>query len=203
MRKPQSFGVKALRRLTNILIALVILSAVGGGLVYVLFLRPPLKLLNLPGNTDINIPFSTKVDTGSTDRFGPYAVVDVVDGDTIDIEIGSEEVTVRLVGVDAPESVHPDSSKNTPEGKKASEWLCEYLEGKSVYLEYDIEREDIYGRTLAYVYDEDGNMLQEEILSAGYANLLTIQPNSRYADRFATLYEEAQVQEKGLWNTTD
>lgn len=133
---------------------------------------------------------------------GPYAVLRVVDGDTAMIEIDGEEKRVRFIGLDTPESVNPDESKNTPEGKVASNFTKELLTGKSVYLEFDIEKEDKYGRTLAYLYLEDGvTMVQEEILRAGYAMVMTIQPNSKYADRLHAAQIEARENNAGFWET--
>lgn len=133
---------------------------------------------------------------------GPYDVLYVIDGDTAFIDIDGVETKVRFVGVDTPESVHQDESRNTPEGKIASQWTKDYLTGKRVYLEYDIEREDEYGRTLAYIYLEDGvTMVQEELLKAGMAQTLTIQPNSKYASRFYQLQVEAREAGAGFWAT--
>lgn len=116
---------------------------------------------------------------------GLYDVVRVVDGDTIVVSIEGKETTVRFIGIDTAESVHPDETKNSESGKKASEWTAELLSGQQVYLEYDIDKTDDYGRTLAYVYLSDGEtMVQEELLKAEMAELMAIQPNSKYANRF-------------------
>ena len=116
---------------------------------------------------------------------GLYDVVRVVDGDTIVVSNEGKETTVRFIGVNTAESVHPDETKNTEIGKESSEWTAELLSEQQVYLEYDIDKTDDYGRTLAYVYLSDGRtMVQEELLKAGMAELMTIQPNSKYANRF-------------------
>ena len=75
----------------------------------------------------------------------------------------------------------------------ASDYTKSLIEDKTVYLEYDASTEDKYGRLLAYVYLSDGRMLQEILLSEGYANLMTIQPNVKYVERLtaaAALYHE-------------
>lgn len=134
--------------------------------------------------------------------YGPYDVSYVIDGDTAFINIDGEDTKVRFIGIDTPESVHQDESRNTPEGKIASQWTKEYLTGKRVYLEYDIDREDDYGRTLAYIYLEDKvTMVQDELLKAGMAQTLTIQPNSKYASRFHELQVEARESGAGFWRT--
>ena len=125
------------------------------------------------------------------DLDGPYTVIRVIDGDTILVGTGSEEISVRLIGIDAPESVHPDETKNTPEGEAASEWLQSVLPVFSiVYLEYDVERYDKYGRTLAYVYlDDSKTMLNRLLLESGYAEIMTIPPNTKYERLFQAVEE--------------
>ena len=133
---------------------------------------------------------------------GLYDVVRTVDGDTIVINLDGAETTIRLIGVDTPESVHPDASRNTDEGKIASEWLADLLADQQVYIEYDEDHTDDYGRTLAYVWLDDGcTMVEEELLRAGYASVLTIRPNDRYAVRFSRLETEAKENTRGFWNT--
>ncbi|MBL7996544.1 thermonuclease family protein, partial [bacterium] len=58
---------------------------------------------------------------------------------------------------------------------------------------------DKYGRLLVYLYLEDGRMINEEIVKAGYANLMTYPPNVRYRERFADAYRFARENKKGLW----
>ena len=113
----------------------------------------------------------------------------VVDGDTIIVyDKDGNKLRVRLTGINAPESVHPDEEMNTEEGKAASDYLKELLEDTEyVYLEYDVEQFDQYDRTLAYVWIyEDGEymMLNEIMLSEGYAEPVFIKPNLKYADYF-------------------
>lgn len=131
-----------------------------------------------------------------------YDVVRVVDGDTIIVSIEGAEVKVRLIGIDAPESVHPDEEKNSDEGKEVSEWLTELLADAKVYLEYDVSVEDDYGRTLAYVYLDDGTtMINRLLLEKGFAVTMTVQPNSKYADEFYDLQSEAREAGNGFWGT--
>lgn len=111
----------------------------------------------------------------------PATVTRVIDGDTFEADLNGETITVRLIGVDSPESVHPDEAKNTEEGILASNYTKEKLEGKEVELEYDVETEDSYGRTLAYVW-LDGELYNKKLLDDGYAVLMTIPPNIKYVD---------------------
>ena len=122
----------------------------------------------------------------------------VVDGDTIDVSIRGEDVRVRLIGIDTPESVSR-TEENTPEGEAASDYLKGCIRsGDTLYLEYDKERQDKYGRTLAYVWlspDADTGSfadfceynLNAVICQNTYCELLSIPPNEKYRDWFAAL----------------
>lgn len=80
-------------------------------------------------------------------------IVRVVDGDTVVVRMDGEDIKVRMIGVNTPESVSPDAAKNSTAGEIASVYSKKHLkEGMTVYLEYDLEREDKYNRTLAYVW---------------------------------------------------
>lgn len=113
-------------------------------------------------------------------------VLRVVDGDTFVVNYNGIEEKVRLIGVDTPESVHPDSSKNTAVGVLASEYTKERLEGKEVELEFDVQQRDLYGRLLAYVY-VNGVMYNKTLLEDGVANLATYPPNVKYVDDFTEI----------------
>lgn len=130
---------------------------------------------------------------------GKYLVVEVVDGDTYKISYKGEEKKVRLIGVDTPESVHPDSSKNSNSGKIASNYVKELIENKYISLEFDVSQTDKYGRLLAYIYLENGEMLNEKLLKEGYAQVATYAPNVKYVDTFTTLQEEARNNKVGFW----
>lgn len=129
------------------------------------------------------LPACSVIDLEEQDLTEPYKVNRVVDGDTICVLIGGEEEIVRLIGIDTPESVHPDKEKNTEEGNTASEYLKNLIEDEYVQLEYDIQTTDKYGRLLAYVY-HDGKMVNEMLLESGHAELMSVPPNVKYQDRF-------------------
>ena len=127
------------------------------------------------------------------------------DGDTYVIKLDSsgQEITVRLIGVDTPESVAPNDyyKDNTAEGKDVSAIVKSKLcKGDRLTIEYDVQTEDKYGRTLAYLYTEDGKMIQDWLLENGYAQTMTIQPNSKYAEHFAEVQHTAAENKVGLWN---
>lgn len=130
---------------------------------------------------------------------GPYAVEYVKDGDTIVCNIDGESVTVRFIGVDTPESVHSDQSKNCEEGKEASEYTGNLLENKEVYLEYDASVYDRYGRVLAYVYLDDV-MVNSLLLEKGYARTMVVEPNTKYAEEFGRIEETAKKKKEGFWD---
>ncbi len=129
-----------------------------------------------------------------------YEVIRAIDGDTLLLSLYGTETTVRLIGVDAPESVHPDAEKNTPEGEYASQWMKAFITGKKVSLEYDQELTDQYGRTLAYVY-VDGHLLEDYLLTVGMARTLTMEPNTRYRHHFELLEKEARNGGAGFWGS--
>lgn len=130
---------------------------------------------------------------------GPYPVDRVMDGDTIVVLMDGTEEKVRLIGVDTPESVHPDPDRNVPYGKVAAEFTRSRLLGQQVYLEYDVETRDKYGRILAYVWIGD-EMFNRTLLSEGHAMLATFPPNVRYVDEFTVLQAEAREAGRGLWS---
>lgn len=136
----------------------------------------------------------------------------VVDGDTLwIIDQSGNRSKIRLIGIDTPESVHPDVSSNNEYGQMASDYTKYLLADQTtVYLQYDQEREDQYERTLAYVWlsddvdvssDQDvrNHMLNAILVADGYAYDKVYEPNHAYADRFRQLRMEAEEQTVGLW----
>lgn len=118
----------------------------------------------------------------------------VVDGDTIILD-GQERV--RLIGVDTPETKHPRKPVQYF-GKEASEFTRCLVEGERVRLEYDQERTDRYGRTLAYVFLEDGTFLNAEIIKQGYGFAYTKYP-FKYMEKFRAYEREAWENDRRLW----
>ncbi len=85
-------------------------------------------------------------------------------------------------------------------GKRATEYVESLVKpGDLITIEFDAQERDRYGRLLGYVYLSNGKMLNEEIVKAGYANVMTIPPNVKYQDRFLKAYQEARKNKKGLW----
>ena len=121
-------------------------------------------------------------------------VTRVIDGDTIEIVGGAR---VRYIGIDAPETVHPEKPVEYF-GKEASEKNRELVGGKRVYLEKDVQDEDKYGRLLRYVWVDD-MMVNAELVRLGYAYSYTYPPNVKYQKYFLQLEKEARDQGRGLW----
>ena len=126
------------------------------------------------------------------------AVVDrAVDGDTI-VLVGGERV--RYIGVDTPELHHPHKPVERY-AREAWQFNRQLVEGKRVRLELDVQSHDKYGRTLAYVFLQDGTFVNAELIRQGYARILTIPPNVKHQDRFLALEREARTQHWGLWGS--
>jgi micrococcal nuclease len=135
---------------------------------------------------------------------GRWAIVaKVVDGDTVELEGGEK---VRLIGVNTPETVKPDSLEQ-PYGKEASGFTKSQIEGKKVFVETDVQEKDNYGRTLAYIYlqkpkteeEIEKYMFNATLLREGYAQLMTIPPNSKHTDLFVKEQKAAREAGKGIW----
>lgn len=130
---------------------------------------------------------------------GPYQVIRVVDGDTIIVDIDGVEERIRLIGIDTPESVHPDADRNVEYGKIASDFTKELLLNQEVFLEYDVQARDRYDRILAYVYINNV-MFNMTLLKEGHAKVATYPPNVKFVDEFTALQEQARDAQKGVWS---
>ena len=125
------------------------------------------------------------------------SVVRIVDGDTI---VVSGDRTVRLIGIDTPETKDPRRPVGCF-GKEAAARTAEILgRGTAVRLVYDVERHDRFGRTLAYVHRRaDGLFVNAALVAEGYALPATYPPNVAHADEFAALGRRARDRGAGLW----
>ncbi|MFC1480104.1 thermonuclease family protein [Candidatus Omnitrophota bacterium] len=130
-----------------------------------------------------------------------YIAKKVTDGDTIELASGRR---VRYIGIDTPETMRRVGSEwmFDPEAfaVAAKDYNRNLVLGKKVTLEFDVDKEDKYGRWLAYVY-VDGVMANSELIREGYAMVYTFPPNVKYLDRFLEDQEEARQNKKGLWKT--
>jgi micrococcal nuclease len=139
-------------------------------------------------------------DPGARDA-GPTVVqaevVRVVDGDTAEVRIGGEVEDVRLIGVDTPETVKPEAPVECF-GPQASSFAHHLLEGRRVRLVFGVERRDVYGRLLAYVYI-DHRLVNAMLVRRGLARTLSIPPNTLYRALFDRLELGAARSGRGLW----
>jgi len=122
----------------------------------------------------------------------------VVDGDTVKLSDGR---TVRYIGVDTPEIAHGRGDDDCY-GPEASVFNRQLVEGQLVFLEYDENRLDRYGRTLAYVWIGSGSgrrMVSQELLFRGYGKVMMIQPNTLYETMLEEAEESARKRGAGLW----
>jgi micrococcal nuclease len=117
-----------------------------------------------------------------------FRIIRVIDGDTVVLEDGRH---VRYIGMDTPEKERPYYG----EAKRENERL---VKGKKVRLEYDVEKTDLYGRTLAYVYRGD-IFVNAELVKNGHAMIYTFPPNVKYAETFLALQKKAIEQKRGFW----
>lgn len=143
----------------------------------------------------------------STIKTLPALVTRVVDGDTVCVNLNGKKEKVRFIGVDTPES----TKEIEPYGKEAAAYTKSHLKGRKVWLEKDVIERDKYGRLLAYVWfsspkddseaEVQTKMFNAELLLEGYAQVMTIPPNVKYANLFVKLQQEARQAKKGLWGT--
>ena len=142
----------------------------------------------------------TATDTAPGTLHGPYPVVRSVDGDTIRVNRNGEEIVIRFIGLDTPETVAPDRPVECF-GPEASARTKELVEGGQVWLEYDEASglTDKYDRTLAYVWLTPDTMLNEELVREGFAEERTYQEGYRYQDRLRAAEDIAQAAGAGQW----
>jgi len=130
-----------------------------------------------------------------------HAIVSVVDGDTAKIEFEGETISMRIIGIDTPETVHPSRPVEWY-GPEATVRARELLEGKTVTLEYDADPEHDrfgkYGRLLVYLRLEDGSDFGKSMVAAGFARAYPKYPFSR-SKEYLAVEAVAKKAKKGLW----
>lgn len=124
----------------------------------------------------------------------------MVDGDTIEVEIGGRSETVRLIGIDTPETKHPTKPIECF-GPEASDYTSSLLpDGTVVRLERDIVPRDDFGRLLAYAFRvDDGLFVNESVVRHGFGDVLFIEPNGAYESRIRRALRAAREQRLGMW----
>lgn len=123
----------------------------------------------------------------------------VIDGDTIELTTGQR---VRYVGIDTPERFVLRESgwvlRPEPFAEEARAYNREAVEGRTVRLEFDVERRDRFHRCLAYVYRGE-RFINAELVQQGLATVKPIPPNTRHARLFRRLERDAREDHRGLW----
>lgn len=135
----------------------------------------------------------------TADDLTEATVVRVVDGDTLIANVNGADERIRLIGIDTPESVNPDDSKNTEKGREASAYVKDMLKpGTKLWLEPDTEDRDKYDRLLRYVWldkpsdpqsaeEAKGKMLNAVLVADGWAEPMRIEPNVKWCPLFEEL----------------
>ena len=129
-------------------------------------------------------------------------VIETIDGDTIRAEISGVRETVRIIGVDTPETKHPTKGVQCF-GPEAAAFLAALLPpGTRVRIERDAEARDPYGRLLLYLFVERRGVevsVSHALVAAGMARPLIIEPNVRFRDALVDAAFVAHRNELGLW----
>lgn len=147
------------------------------------------------------VPSSTFASTTPTRSGETLKVVKVIDGDTINVDLNGKIETLRLIGIDTPETVDPRKPVQCF-GIEASNKAKEVLNGQSVRLEADNTQgeRDKYGRLLRYIFLLDGTNFNKMMISEGYAHEYTYQSNPyKYQVEFKQAEGEARENKRGLW----
>jgi micrococcal nuclease len=136
--------------------------------------------------------------SGTSNGKPSATVTRVVDGDTAHVFLRGRDVTVRFIGIDTPETVAPGQPIECY-GPEASQFTTRQLTGRQIRLEFDVDRIDPFGRTLAYLWMRDGSMFNETLVRRGFATVATYPPDTRYVDRFEASQRMAKTAGRGLW----
>ena len=173
------------RRLQRLVISLIVLAA--SALAYYLQSHPTQRT-------------SSAVQIAGVQQPGYYKVTHVADGDTIDVSMSGQTETIRLIGVDTPESVKPNSPVQCY-GHEASNFTKQHLNNATVRLEADPEGDnhDKYNRLLRYVYLQDGTLWNQKLIDEGYGFAYLSFPFSKSKD-FAASQSAAESAKLGLWS---
>lgn len=162
---------------------------------------PPASLMPAPTQTATAVaPAQTPTVTAVASPTPPPAdfflieegiVLDIIDGDTIDVGIKGQVVRIRYLGINTPE-------RNMPSYLIAKDLNRSLVAHKTVRLERDIEDKDQYGRSLRHVFVDDIHA-NAEILRSGWARFFEIAPNAKYHAELLAAEREASEAKRGLW----
>ncbi|MBT4250901.1 nuclease [bacterium] len=185
--------MKKTTTLYNILALLAIIAA--AQTILLIFIKQDVSTEDKKSDNQI-----IQVASEKTDIF--YPVLHVYDGDTISIDKNSSTERIRLIGIDSPETSEKYREKECF-GEEAAKKAVELLSGKKIRIEADPTQADvdIYGRSLRYVFLEDGTFLNQKMIEEGFAKEYTFKESAyKYQKDFLVSQEEAKKAKKGLWN---
>jgi len=146
-------------------------------------------------------PASALVERPEAPESPLYQVIKVIDGDTITINQDGSPTTIRLIGIDAPESSTTRTGSVECFGVEAREFARTLMAGKRVTIRTDPTQDtyDRYGRLLAYIYMEDGTFVNEHLIAEGYAHEYTYRDPYEHQADFKAAESGARIQGRGLW----
>jgi micrococcal nuclease len=142
----------------------------------------------------------TTTDAGGDRAPGARAeatVTRVVDGDTVHVLLDGQDVTIRLIGIDTPETVAPGQPVECF-GPEASRFVAARLTGEDVLLEFDRDPIDPFGRTLAYVW-LGGQLFNETLVAQGFAEAKSYPPNTAHQVALDAAEKLARRANRGRW----
>lgn len=130
-----------------------------------------------------------------TDEINSAYIEKIIDGDSVEANIGGKKEQIRFIGIDAPEL------GQRPWGRRSRKFLEDLISasGWQVRIEYDVEKRDQHDRILAHIWGRNNKLLNEEMLSNGYAVLFTFPPNVKYVDRLRAAQVIARENKRGIW----
>lgn len=132
---------------------------------------------------------------------GATTVDRVVDGDTIIVQVSGRKERVRLIGIDTPESVKPNTPVQCFALEASARTKSLLPKGTAVRLVRDVDLRDRYGRLLAYVYRQpDDLFVNLSLVRDGFASAYTFPPNVAHTDEFVAAAADARSAGRGLWS---
>ena len=133
---------------------------------------------------------------------GAATVVEVVDGDTVVVDLAGRQETLRLIGIDTPETVDPDQPPECWGAEASAHTKALLPAGTAVRLTRDVEARDRYYRLLVYVArTEDGLFVNLDLVAGGWADDYPFPPNVAHQREFALAVSQARAEGLGLWGT--
>lgn len=186
------------RRIERTIIALIIIAA--SVVTYYLQSTPEVQQATNQQQPTAEQPAEAESQPLSAQQPGHYKVTSVADGDTIEVDMSGKKEKIRMIGVDTPESVKPNSAVQCY-AREASDFTKKNLSGQSVRLEADPigDNRDRYDRLLRYVYMQDGTLWNQKLINDGYGFAYLSFDFSKSED-FAAAQEHAKSTKLGLWN---